>query len=108
MTERSEIAPRKRWNRDATYEERWPRYSANAGREAEFAALGVKRWERSARYAEQAADNAEKNGDLKAAQFYRDMADAARDAADALRDYADAARDVQDHYEPVAEAADAR
>lgn len=100
MTERVEIPPYVpgRGRRDGSYEDRFPRYAANAEREALFADQAVARWERSAGYVESAAENALRNGDPDAADLYQEMTDCARDAAECFRDMAKAAREIAEHY----------
>lgn len=81
-----------------TYEQRFGRYAANAQLSAEHGDRGAHGWGRSAFYAQQAAENAEANGDPEAARLYTEMADAARDVADACQNFAAAARDIAEHY----------
>jgi predicted NBD/HSP70 family sugar kinase len=100
------IPPRFPYRRGGAYEDRFPRYAANAFREAEFAIAAAERWERGVRYYRQAAANAERHGDPAACVFYGEMASAAEDAAEALRDLAKAAEDVQAHYRTPAGTAD--
>lgn len=81
-----------------TYENRFPRYAANAELEQQYADRARSTWARSAGLYERAADNARDNSDEAAELLYREMADAALDAAEALADIADAARDVAAYY----------
>jgi hypothetical protein len=95
----TDIPPPARSPRSArTYDQRTPRYAANAERSALFADQAAERWRNAAAHHDDATDNADKNGDHAAVAFYDDMADCARDAAEALEDLAKAARKLAAHY----------
>lgn len=81
-----------------TYDQRVPRYAANAERSALFADQAAERWQRTAAHHDTAADNAELNRDQVAAALYDEMADCARDATEALEDLAKTARQLAAHY----------
>ena len=77
-----------------TYEQRFPRYIANALTEAQFAHGRATATARSASFSRSAAKNARQNGDEDIAVLYEEIADAQEDIADAQRDIVAANREV--------------
>lgn len=102
MTE--QIPPRMRPEHRMPYEQRFDRYSYNAGVSAAYAERDAERLDRSAQLNGNASDNAYGHDDDEAADLYEDMEHYAGKAAEALREYAGAARKIEAHYKALAEA----
>jgi hypothetical protein len=90
--------PRLRGKTDEAWEERFPRFAANALLTAGAVEGYATEQRRAARFHRKAAVNAVRHSDQVAADLYDEMAKAADDAADALEDVATAARQVARHY----------
>lgn len=91
--------PRLRGNPAEAWEERFPRYAANAMLTAAAAEGYAAEQRKAARMHRAAAVHAGRHSDREGADLYDEMAKAAEDAADALEDIAAFARQVARHYD---------
>lgn len=80
--------------RGQTYEQRFPRYIANALTEAQLAHGRATASDQSAGFLRRAAENARKHGDEDIAALYDEAAEAQEDIADAQRDIVLAQREI--------------
>jgi hypothetical protein len=84
--------------RGQTYEQRFPRYIANALTEAQFARGRASASSRAASFSRSAGENARDHGDTYIAELYAEVAEAQEDIADAQEDIVRANREIAAAY----------